>query len=83
MSHARMSASSVAHKSTGGTLQSLPEPVDPVGDAPDYLTFKTVAPLRHRVLLRWAAPPSSASEFVMKDSSGCSGLVVSVVIEST
>jgi len=49
MSHARMSASSVAHKSTGGTLQSLPEPVDPVGDAPDYLTFKTVAPLRQRV----------------------------------
>ena len=49
MSPARMSASSVAHKSTGGTLQSLPEPVDPVGDAPDYLTFKTVAPLRHRV----------------------------------
>lgn len=48
MSHARMSASSVAHKSTGGTLQSLPEPVDPVGDAPDYLTFKTVAPLRHQ-----------------------------------
>ena len=49
MSHARMSASSVAHKSTGGTLQSLPEPVDPVGDAPDYLTFKTVAPLHHPV----------------------------------
>ena len=49
MSHARMSASSVAHKSTGGTLQSLPEPVDPVGDAPDYLTFKTVALLRQRV----------------------------------
>ena len=49
MSHARMSASSVAHKSTGGTLQSLPEPVDPVGDAPDYLTFKTVASLRQRV----------------------------------
>jgi hypothetical protein len=44
-----MSATSVAHKSTGGTLQSLPEPVDPVGDAPDYLTFKTVAPLRQRV----------------------------------
>ena len=40
MSHARMSASSVAHKSTGGTLQSLPEPVDPVGDAPDYLTSR-------------------------------------------
>ena len=48
MSPARMSAS-VARKSTGGTLQSLPEPVDPVGDAPDYLTFKTVAPLRHAV----------------------------------
>jgi hypothetical protein len=50
MSPDRMSATSVAHKSTGGTLQSLPEPVDPVGDAPDYLTFKTVAPLRHSVL---------------------------------
>lgn len=49
MSHGRMSASSVAHKSTGGTLQSLPEPVDPVGDAPDYLTFKTVAPLHQPV----------------------------------
>lgn len=49
MSPDRMSATSVAHKSTGGTLQSLPEPVDPVGDAPDYLTFKTVAPLRQRV----------------------------------
>jgi hypothetical protein len=46
MSPDRMSATSVAHKSTGGTLQSLPEPVDPVGDAPDYLTFKTVAPAR-------------------------------------
>jgi hypothetical protein len=49
MSPDRMSATSVAHKSTGGTLQSLPEPVDPVGDAPDYLTFKTVAPLHHTV----------------------------------
>ena len=49
MSPDRMSATSVAHKSTGGTLQSLPEPVDPVGDAPDYLTFKTVAPLHHPV----------------------------------
>jgi hypothetical protein len=48
MSPDRMSATSVAHKSTGGTLQSLPEPVDPVGDAPDYLTFKTVASLRHQ-----------------------------------
>ena len=52
MSPDRMSATSVAHKSTGGTLQSLPEPVDPVGDAPDYLTFKTVAPLRQQVP-RW------------------------------
>ena len=51
MSPDRMSATSVAHKSTGGTLQSLPEPVDPVGDAPDYLTFKTVAPLRQRLLV--------------------------------
>ncbi len=49
MSHDRMSASSVAHKSTRGTLQSLPEPVDPVGNAPDYLTFKAVAPLRQAV----------------------------------
>jgi hypothetical protein len=49
MSHGRMSASSVAHKSTGGTLQSLPEPVDPAGNAPDYLTFKTVAQLRQPV----------------------------------
>jgi hypothetical protein len=55
MSHDRMSASSVAHKSTGGTLQSLPKPVDPVGNAPDYLTFKTVAPLRQRILV----PPTS------------------------
>ena len=51
MSPDRMSATSVAHKSTGGTLQSLPEPVDPVGDAPDYLTFKTVTPLRRTVLI--------------------------------
>jgi hypothetical protein len=56
MSHARMSASSVAHKSTGGTLQSLPEPVDPVGDAPDYLTFKTVAPLHQSVRQSWYLP---------------------------
>ena len=53
MSPDRMSATSVAHKSTGGTLQSLPEPVDPVGDAPDYLTFKTVAPLHHSVHRGW------------------------------
>jgi hypothetical protein len=53
MSPDRMSATSVAHKSTGGTLQSLPEPVDPVGDAPDYLTFKTVAPLTVRQFLHF------------------------------
>src|ERR1700686_4907305 len=58
MSHGRMSASSVAHKSTGGTLQSLPEPVDPVGDAPDYLTFKTVAPLHQRVFDRRKSRPA-------------------------
>ena len=50
MSPDRMSATGVAHKSTGGTLQSLPEPVDPVGDAPDYLTFKTVAERGHSVV---------------------------------
>ena len=32
----------VAHKSTGGVLHSIPEPVDPVGNAPS-LTFNTVA----------------------------------------
>jgi hypothetical protein len=61
MSHHRMSASSVAHKSTGGTLQSLPEPVDPVGNAPDYLTFKTVAPLRQRVPISGDTAVSSSS----------------------
>jgi hypothetical protein len=44
MSHHRLSASRVAHKSTGGTLQSLPEPVDPVANASDCLTSQTVAP---------------------------------------
>ena len=44
MSQHRMSASRVVHKSMGGTLQSLPEPVDPVGNPADYLTPKTVAP---------------------------------------
>ena len=34
MSPDRMSATSVAHKSTGGTLQSLPEPVDPWATLP-------------------------------------------------
>ncbi len=34
----------VTHKSTGGILKHLPEPVDPVGNAPNYLTTNTVAP---------------------------------------
>ena len=33
----------VTHKSTGGILEPIPEPVDPVGNAPDYLTNNTVA----------------------------------------
>lgn len=33
----------VAHKSTGGFLNSFPEPVDPVGNASDRLTNNTVA----------------------------------------
>jgi len=33
----------VAHKSTGGTLTSIPEPVDPVGNASHRLTNNTVA----------------------------------------
>jgi hypothetical protein len=33
----------VAHKSTGGILNSFPEPVDPVGNAPHPLTNNTVA----------------------------------------
>ena len=89
MSHARMSASSVAHKSTGGTLQSLPEPVDPVGDAPDYLTFKTVAPLRQRVLLRLrfsercskyapVRPPSHS--WWQRRSNGNAGRLVDIMI---
>ena len=36
----------VGHKSTGGTLYSIPEPVDPVGNAPS-LTFNTVALASH------------------------------------
>jgi len=83
MSPDRMSATSVAHKSTGGTLQSLPEPVDPVGDAPDYLTFKTVAPLRQRVIANRclvvafsaAARMLSASEHLLnRQRFGCSTL---------
>ncbi len=41
----RRLARRVAHKSTGGILLSLPEPVDPVGNAPDRLTPNTVAHL--------------------------------------
>jgi hypothetical protein len=33
----------VAHKSTGGTLTSIPQPVDPVGNASPHLTNNTVA----------------------------------------
>jgi hypothetical protein len=49
MSHYRMSAKSVAHESTGGTLASIPMPVDPVGNAPDCLTLQTVASLQRAV----------------------------------
>jgi hypothetical protein len=38
----------VAHKSTGGTLTSIPEPVDPVGNASPHLTNNTVALLHQR-----------------------------------
>jgi hypothetical protein len=33
----------VTHKSTGGILKPIPEPVDPVGNAPNHLTTNTVA----------------------------------------
>lgn len=33
----------VAHKSTGGMLNAIPQPVDPVGNASDRLTNNTVA----------------------------------------
>jgi hypothetical protein len=49
MSHYRMSAKRVVHESTGGTLASLPKPVDPVGNTPDRLTLQTVAPLQRAV----------------------------------
>jgi hypothetical protein len=52
--------SRVAHKSTGGTLQSIPEPVDPVGNPPqplpEELTFMTVAPRFVRMLLSTSWP---------------------------
>jgi hypothetical protein len=34
------------HQSTGGTLPPIPQPVDPVDDAPPLLTPHTVAPPR-------------------------------------
>jgi hypothetical protein len=46
--------SRVAHKSTGGTFQSVPEPVDPVGNLRNLsqeLTFMRVAPRFFRMLL--------------------------------
>jgi hypothetical protein len=58
----------VAHKSTGGIVNSFPEPVDPVGNASHRLTNHTVAlpqqsPLRCRhwpfvkhAVLHWDAP---------------------------
>jgi hypothetical protein len=49
MSHYRMNTKSVAHESTGGTLASIPMPVDPVGNASDCLTLQTVAPLQRGV----------------------------------
>jgi hypothetical protein len=42
----------VAHKSTGGMLHSIPEPVDPVGNAPP-LTSNTVAHFSEL----WILPP--------------------------
>ena len=42
----RLNRHRVAHKSTGGILHSIPEPVDPVGNAPSnlrLLTSNTVA----------------------------------------
>jgi hypothetical protein len=39
----RVNRQSVAHKSTGGILPSIPEPVDPVGNALHNLTSITVA----------------------------------------
>jgi hypothetical protein len=43
MPRRRLSHQRVAHKSTGGMLLSIPEPVDPVGNPPSHLTSNTVA----------------------------------------
>jgi hypothetical protein len=54
MSHHRLSASRVVDKSTGGTPQSFPEPVDPVGNPSDCLTSQTVAPPTSAAPRQWA-----------------------------
>jgi hypothetical protein len=43
--HKQLTRGRVVHKSTGGISPSIPEPVDPVGNAAP-LTSNTVAPLR-------------------------------------
>jgi hypothetical protein len=58
MSHYRMNTKSVAHESTGGTLASIPRPVDPVGNAPDCLTFQTVAPSSGESVRTEGSPPT-------------------------
>ena len=58
MSHYRMSAKRVVHESTGGTLASLPKPVDPVGNAPDRLTLQTVAPFSEESTSNQGSPPA-------------------------
>jgi hypothetical protein len=39
------------HKSTGGILKPIREPVDPVGNAPNHLTSNTVALFLYRSIL--------------------------------
>ena len=43
MPQSRLNPRCVAHKSTGGILPKIPEPVDLVGNAPLPLTLNTVA----------------------------------------
>ena len=50
MSGSRVTRKRVAHKSTGGILCEIPQPVDPVGNAHDRLTSNTVAyPCRYPI----------------------------------
>jgi len=49
MPHQHLKRRRVVHKSTGGTLAAIPEPVDLVGNAPS-LTLNTVAHLEIRTL---------------------------------